>query len=114
MGTRYYIHLPDARRARGTDAELSFTAVSAEGFAEELQQALRSDTLFERWRLKQEEPDEIDPALGATDPEAIVTGRQEDLRMELIATTELSGQLLQQRLRWLAGSAWELRNVTAA
>ncbi|MCE7032996.1 hypothetical protein LY625_10290 [Lysobacter sp. GX 14042] len=114
MGTRFYIHLPDAHRARGSDPELSFTAVSAEGFAAELQQALRSDALFERWRLKQDEPDEVDPALGATDPDATVTGRQDDLRMELIATTTLSGQLLQQRLRWLAGHAWELRNVTAA
>ena len=58
--------------------------------------------------------DEVDPALGATDPDATVTGRQDDLRVELIATTTLPGQLLQQRLRWLAGSAWELRNVTAA
>jgi len=114
MGTRYYIHLPDAKLARGSDPGLSFTAVSAEGFAEQLQQALRSDTLFGHWLAKQEEPDEVDPALGATDPHATVTGRQDDLRVELIATNTLPGQLLQQRLRWLAGSAWELRNVTAA
>ena len=114
MGTRYYIHLPDAKLARGSDPGLSFTAVSAEGFAQELEQALRSDTLFGHWLAKQDEPDEVDPALGATDPNATVTGRQDDLRVELIATTTLPGQLLQQRLRWLAGSAWELRNVTAA
>ena len=50
MAARYYITLPDASRARGTDARFAFSAVGAEGFAEQLQDALRSDRLFERWR----------------------------------------------------------------
>ena len=64
MATRYYIRLPDAQRARGGDPSLSFTAVSPEGFAEQLQAALREPSLFERWKSKQDDPDAIDPALG--------------------------------------------------
>lgn len=114
MATRYYISLPDAQRARGSDASLSFTAVSAEGFADQLQTALRSDGLFERWRAKQPEPDEVDPTLGATDPNASARGAQRDLHVELIITTGLSGAVIKHRLRLLAGSGWELRDVTAA
>ncbi len=114
MATRYYLSLPDADRARGSDAELSFTAVSAEGFAAQLQAALRDDGLFERWRAKQPDPDEVDPSLGATDPSASVQGEQRDLRMDLTVVTSLSGTVLKHRLRLLAGSGWELRDVTAA
>ncbi len=114
MATRYYIRLPDGSRARGTTPELSFTAHSAEGFAEELQAALRSDGLFERWRKLQPEPDEVDPALAATDPNATVHGEQRDLHIDLVVTTSLPGPAFKQRLRLLAGSAWELRDVTAA
>lgn len=114
MATRYYIRLPDATRARGSDASLSFSAVSAEGFAEQLQDALRHATLFERWKAKQDDPDAVDPALGATDPDAVVRGEQADLHIDLVATTRVSGEVLRQRLRWLAGSAWELRDVTSA
>lgn len=114
MATRYYITLPDGERARGSDASLSFTAVSAEGFAEQLQAALRSDGLFERWRAKQPEPDEVDPSLGATDANASVHGEQRDLRLDLIVTTSLPGTVIKHRLRLLAGSGWELRDVTAA
>ena len=42
MATRYYITLPDGTRARGADPDLSFKAVSADGFASELQAALRT------------------------------------------------------------------------
>jgi len=43
--TQYHISLPDPAKARGTDGELAFTAHGAEGFAEQLQDALRSTTL---------------------------------------------------------------------
>lgn len=114
MATRYFLSIPDADRARGSDADLSFTAVSAEGFAAQLQDALRSDALFERWRAKQPDPDEVDPSLGATDPSASVTGEQRDLRQDLTVVTVLSGTVLKHRLRLLAGNGWELRDVTAA
>ena len=114
MATRYYISLPDGARARGSDPALSFTAHSAEGFAEQLQSALRSDGLFERWRKLQPEPDEVDAALGVTDPGATVEGKQDDLHIDLVVTTGIPGTVLKQRLRLLAGSGWELRDVTAA
>ena len=41
-------------------------------------------------------------------------GAQDDLHVDLVATTRIGGEILRQRLRWLAGSAWELRDVTAA
>lgn len=114
MPTRYYIRLPDPASARGNDPELSFRAQGGEYFAEELQQALRADALFERWRMKQDAPDEVDPALGATDPAAHVTGSQDDLHVELVAVTSLPSQVLRHRLGMLAGNHWQLRDVTSA
>lgn len=111
--TRYYIRLPDPTQARGNDPRLSFHAVSVDGYAEELQRALQDDRLFQSWRALQESPDEVDPGLGATDAQASVLGRQAHDAIDLVVTTTLSGQLLRQRLRWLAGSHWQLVDVTA-
>lgn len=114
MATRYYISLPDPSRARGGDAAFAFTAQGADAFAAQLQDALRSDGLFERWRAAQDDPEGVDPSLGATDPSASVRGEQDDLHVDLIATTSLPGGVLKHRLRLLAGSGWELRDVSAA
>lgn len=114
MATRFYLSLPDPAKARGGDAAFAFTAQGADAFAEQLQDALRSDALFERWRAAQEDPDAVDPALGATDPAATVQGRQDDLHIDLIVTTSLPGNVFKHRLRLLAGSGWELRDVSAA
>ena len=56
----------------------------------------------------------IEPELGATDPAATVRGEQHDLKIDLIAITSIPGTLLKHRLRLLAGSGWELRDVSAA
>ena len=114
MATRYYLSLPDPQRARGSDVRFAFSAHGAEEFAAQLQDALRSDALFQRWRAAQDDPDAVDAALGATDPQATVTGRQDDLHVDLVATTSLPGNVFKQRLRLLAGSGWELRDVTSA
>lgn len=111
MSKRFFITLPEPARARGSDPELSFRAHGAEAFAHELQAALRSPALFERWRAKQDDPDDVDPKLGEVDPTAQVSGSQNDLGIDLVAQTTLPGSLLQQRLRWLAGSAWRLHDV---
>ena len=108
---RYHIRLPDPARARGATPELSFTANGAQTFAEQLQSALATAELFERWRALQPDPDDVDPALGATDPSATVSGAQQDLHVDLVADTRISGDILKQRLRLLAGSHWELRDV---
>jgi hypothetical protein len=113
MATRYYLRLPDGARARGSDPRLSFTAQGAGAFAEQLQAALREDALFERWRATQDDPDEVDPALGATDPDANVKGEQDDLHIDLVVTTTIPGTVLKHRLRLLAGSGWQMRDVTS-
>ena len=119
MSTRYFIRLPDPEQARGSDAELSFTAHGADGFAEQLQAALRSDALYVRWKTRQprdedEDADEGSDPLAATDPGATVSGEQSDLSIDLVVTTALSGHVLKHRLRILAGSHWELRDVRDA
>lgn len=114
MPTRYYLRLPDPALARGNEPSLSFRSKSAEGFAEELQAALRTPALFERWKALQEDPDEVDPALGATDPAATVSGEQSDLDVLLVATTSVPGGVFKQRLRWLAGTHWQLHDIKSA
>ncbi len=111
MPVKYSIALPNPSLARGADPDLSFSANGAETFAEQLQDALRSPALFERWRDRQPDPDQVDPALGAVDPQAVVNGKQQDLRISLVATTSLPGEIFKQRMRLLAGSHWELRDV---
>ena len=111
MPVHYSISLPDPSAARGSDPRLSFTANGADTFAEQLQDALRTPALFERWRATQDDPDDVDPSWGVTDPGATVSGRQSDLRIDLVAITRIPGDVLKQRLRWLAGSHWELRDV---
>jgi hypothetical protein len=113
MRTKYYLRLPDASKARGSEPQLSFRSVGAEGMAEELQDALRGTALFDRWRALQEDPDAVDPGMAVTDAAATVTGKQHDLSVDLVATTELPGAVFKHRLRLLAGSGWELRDVTA-
>ncbi len=114
MPTRYYLSLPNPAAARGIDADLAFRAHGADAIAQELQDALRNDGLFQRWRAKQDDPDAIDASLGATDPAATVAGKQHELRVDLIATTSLPGSVFKQRLRLLAGSGWTMSDVTAA
>ena len=100
MAIRYHIALPDPKLARGSDPEFAFRSQA-------------TSALFERWRNAQEDPEEVDPALGATDPTATVQGEQHDLHIDLIAVTSIPGGVLRHRLRLLAGSAWELRDVSA-
>lgn len=113
MATRYYLSLPDPSCARGSEPDLAFQAQGADALAQELQDALRADALFQRWRDSQDDPDAVDPALGATDPAATVSGSQDHQRVDLLATTSISGAVLKHRLRLLAGSGWELRDVKA-
>lgn len=114
MPTRYYISLPEPARARGSDPALAFQSQGAEGLASELQAALRTDGLFQRWCMQQEDPDEVDPAFGAIDANASVRGEQHDLHMDLVVTTSLASAVLRQRLGLLAGNGWQLRDVSAA
>ncbi len=108
---QYTISLPDPSKARGNDPELSFHSKSASGLAEELQAALASPALFEKWRAKQPDPDAVEDQWGVTDPGATVTGEQKDLRINLIVSTRIDSDVFKQRLRLLAGHHWEMRDV---
>lgn len=119
MATRYYLRIDDTAHAQASDGGqdsggFAFRSQGAEGLAAELQDALRSDALFERWRATQEDPDAVDPSLGAVDPLATVVGEPDDLHVDLIVTTTLPGGVFKHRLRLLAGSHWQLRDVSAA
>ncbi|MES2669978.1 MAG: hypothetical protein V4673_06085 [Pseudomonadota bacterium] len=113
MRNRYYLSFPDPSGLHDAGA-FAFRSHGAEGLAEELQNALREDAFFHRWRAAQDDPDAVDPGLGATDPAATVRGEQHDLKIDLIAITSIPGTILKHRLRLLAGSGWELRDVSAA
>lgn len=113
MAVRYYLSIPDSG-ALAAAGEFAFRSRGGEGLAEELQAALRDDALFQRWRATQADPDAVDPALGATDPGASVRGEQHDLQIDLVAITSIPGAVLKHRLRLLAGSGWQLRDVAAA
>ena len=114
MPIRYYLSLKQPEKARGNDPAFSFSAHGAAEFAAQLQDALRSDALFQRWRQAQPDPDAVDAGLGASDPAATVTGEQHDLQIDLIAITSIPGSVFKHRLRLLAGNAWELRDVSSA
>ncbi len=114
MSIRYYFLLADKDDQGDADPAFAFHSQGAEGLAQELEEALRSDALFQRWRARQDEPDDVDPALGVTDPQAKVVGHRRNLQTELIVTTSIPGNILKQRLRLLAGSDWTLRDVTSA
>lgn len=107
----YYISLPDPDKARGSDPELAFTAHGAAGFAEELQAALSSTALFNKWKAKQSDPDAVPEQWGVIDPAATVTGTQDDLQIKLEARTTIKGEILKERLRLLAGPHWTLHDV---
>ena len=113
MAIRYYLSIPDSGALRAA-GDFAFRSQGAEGLAAELQAALGEDALFQRWRATQQDPDEVDPALGATDPAATVRGEQHDLKIDLVAVTSIPGAILKHRLRLLAGNGWQLRDVSAA
>lgn len=114
MPTRYFYSLPHPEKLRAESRPFGFVSDGAEGMAAELEQALRTRSLFERWQQTQEEPDEVDASLAATDPQASVKGKQSDLRIELVVTTSLPGSVLKHRLNLLAGHHWQLHDVSAA
>lgn len=108
---RFYLTIDDLSAARGNDPDLSFEGVAPEYFAEALRAALRTPTLWDKWRMKQDEPDEVDPQLGLYDPDATVSASQADLHTEVEIVTRLPHAILQHRLKLLVGRSWRLRDV---
>ncbi|NII11405.1 hypothetical protein [Oleiagrimonas sp. C23AA] len=111
---RYYLSIDDLAAARGEDAELAFDGKSPQALGQAVQSALQSDALFERWRAKQPEPDEVDPALAPVDPQAQAQASQADLKVDLTVTTTLPMRVLKHRLGLLLGPHWRLHDVRTA
>jgi hypothetical protein len=111
---RFYLGIDDLAHARGSVPSLAFDGDSPERFAAELQSALRTPALFERWLAMQPDPDAVDPGLGATDPSATVDAQPRDLHTDVVVTTLLPHALLRHRLNLLVGAHWTLRDVRSA
>lgn len=111
---RYFISIDDLPRARGESHELSFQGGSPQSLATLLQESLRTPSLWQRWKSMQPDPDNVDPALGATDPNATVTAEQSDLHCDVQVVTSLPHSILKHRLGLLIGKHWTLRDVRAA
>ena len=107
----YYLSIADLAHARGSDPALSWDGAGPADSAAALEEALHGPALFERWRAQQPEPDKVDPALGATDAQAQVHAKVADLHVEVDVQTSLPMSLLRQRLNWLIGATWQLRDV---
>lgn len=111
---RYLFTIDDLPKARGESHELSFHGGSSESFAALLQQSLRDQGLWERWRAMQPDPDAVDPALGASDPNATVEAHQSDVHVSVTVVTSLPHAIIKHRMTLLIGKHWTLRDVSAA
>lgn len=111
---RFFLSIDDLSKARGESADLSFTGSAPESFATALTAALREPTLFQRWLGLQADPDEVDPDMGASDPNATVSAQLEDQRCRVEVVTKLSHAVLKHRLTLLVGHHWSLHDVAAA
>jgi len=116
MSTRshYYLSIDDLARARGPVPSLSYDGAGPDDLAAAVQAALRTPVLFERWRAMQDEPDEVDPALAATDPSATVSAHVHDLRIDVDLVTDLPMSIVRHRLNLLIGPSWQLRDMRRA
>lgn len=109
----YYLSIADLARARGDDPRFAYEGSGPNDFAATLQQALRDDALFQRWRAVQPDPDAVDSSLGSTDPGAQVTAQVADLHTDVDLVTDLPMSVVRHRLYLLIGAAWQLRDMRA-
>ncbi|HEV2540918.1 MAG TPA: hypothetical protein VGU03_14590 [Frateuria sp.] len=110
----YYLSVDDIRQAHGADPALAWQGSSPDDLAATVQEALRGTGLFERWRAQQPDPDEVDMSQAATDPQATVRAKVADLHVDMDLVTDLPMRVVRQRLEWLIGSSWKLRDMRAA
>ena len=111
---RYYLSITNLATARGPDPDLSFQGVSPGSFADTLQDALRRPVLFDRWKAKQPDPDDVDPSLAPVDAEATVTAHLKGLHTDVEVVTTLTHFVLRHRLFILIGPNWQLHDVATA
>lgn len=109
--TTYFLSVKDMAKAKGPDPELSFEGIGPDKLAADIAAAMRGDALFQRWRAKQPDPDEVDPSLGVTDAGAAAKGELSNDRTDVQLTTSLPMRIVKHRLNLLIGSSWELRDT---
>lgn len=114
MRSHYYLSIADLAHARGPVLALSYDGAGPNDLAAAVQNAMRTTDLFERWRAMQDEPDDVDPSLGAVDPQASASARVSDLRTDMDLITELPMSIVRQRLNLLIGNSWQLRDMRKA
>jgi hypothetical protein len=107
----YFLSIDDLAHARGPIPELSYDGCGPGDFAAALQEALRSPVLFEYWKGRQAEPEQVDRALGITDQTAQVNARVEDLHIAVDLVTDLPMSVVRHRLNLLIGTSWTLRDM---
>lgn len=110
---RYYLTIADLATARGPDPDLSFQGSSPQAFADALQEALRKPILFDRWKARQPDPDDVDASLAPVDPDAKVMAKLRDLHTDVEVATTLPHSVLRHRLFILIGPHWQLHDVAA-
>lgn len=111
---RYYLSIANLAAARGPDPDLSFQGSSPQSFADALQDALRRPVMFDRWKAKQPDPDDVDPSLAPVDPNATVTAKLIDIHTDVEVVTTLTHFVLRHRLFILIGPNWQLHDVATA
>jgi hypothetical protein len=112
--SHYYLSIADLAHARGPVPALSYDGAGPNDLAAAVQNAMRSTDLFERWRAMQEEPDDVDPSLGVTDPQATASARVSDVRTDMDLITDLPMNIVRQRLNLLIGNSWQVRDMRKA
>ncbi|WP_430391498.1 hypothetical protein [Dyella sp. 20L07] len=112
--SHYYLSIADLAKARGPVPALSYDGAGPDDLAVAVQDAMRTPELFEHWRAMQDEPDDVDPALAATDPAATVSARVDDLRIDVDLITDLPMSIVRHRLNLLIGPSWQLRDMRKA
>jgi hypothetical protein len=112
--SHFYLSVADLAHARGPVAALSYDGAGPNDLAAAVQNAMRSADLFERWRAMQDEPDDVDPSLGAVDPQATASARVSDLHIDMDLITDLPMSIVRQRLNLLIGNSWQLRDMRKA
>lgn len=111
----FYLSIDDLAQARGPIESLCYEGAGPNDFAAALTEAMRSPQLFEHWRALQEEPDEVDPALGVTDAAAEARATVDDMqRVDVDLVTSLPMSVVRHRLNLLIGKHWSLRDMRAA
>ena len=110
----YYLSIADLDSAAGEDSRFAYDGAGPNDFAAALQQSLRGEDFFQRWRAAQDDPDAVDKSLGAIDAQAQVTARVVDLHTEVDLITDLPMAVVKHRLLLLIGHGWQLHDMRDA